>query len=560
MRIKINQNYKSFISGKEVELPDFTVLTGKNGSGKSHFLSSLAEKDIAVINDEKGIIPVESIKYIQFNGLNPEIKQSCDHSMLNNSIKQIYTHLNEIQRRYQNNLVAKDDIKKQFSDKWYTFRGIDKKIGECYRQAVFNIAEKIGKSIDKINENDIRQYIDFSDLEDSDAFSGQFATIFKAYQIAYDQNEYNQYRKIQKNEDVTFYDETKFIELYGPKPWEFVNSILKEANLPYIVNNPENDNRDSVFRFALINPELNIQIQPSDLSTGERVLMSLAMAIYNSSKSIIKNRVLLIDEPDAPLHPEFSKFLIDTLKNHIVKKAGIKVIITTHSPTTVAIADEDTIFEMSKEEKIPKKIKKSEALQLLCEDIPSLRVTIDKQRIVFVESNYDAENYHKLFDMVNKTLNLDIQPVFHAANPHNGSNCDDVKSLVSKLENIPGVYGIIDFDNHSSSTQKVKVMGENGELRYTIENYILDPIFIGLQLLRDNLADCQIPVPYNYVDFKTASNEDKQKLIDWVCGELGFTTETKKYATISDETFKISKDWLEKPGHELEKLIRTKWI
>lgn len=112
MRIKINQNYKSFISGKEVELPDFTVLTGKNGSGKSHFLSSLAEKDIAVINDEKGIIPVESIKYIQFNGLNPEIKQSCDHSMLNNSIKQIYTHLNEIQRRYQNNLVAKDDIKK----------------------------------------------------------------------------------------------------------------------------------------------------------------------------------------------------------------------------------------------------------------------------------------------------------------------------------------------------------------------------------------------------------------------------------------------------------------
>ena len=126
--------------------------------------------------------------------------------------------------------------------------------------------------------------------------------------------------------------------------------------------------------------------------------MSLAMAIYNSAKKNIKNKILLIDEPDAALHPQFSKFLLETIKTYIVNKAGVKVIITTHSPTTVAMADEESIFEMNLEEKIPHKVSKEKALSILCEGIPSLRVSIDKQRVVFVESSYDAENYHKIFD------------------------------------------------------------------------------------------------------------------------------------------------------------------
>ncbi len=288
--------------------------------------------------------------------------------------------------------------------------------------------------------------------------------------------------------------------------------------------------------------------------------MSLAMAIYNSAEKNIKNKILLIDEPDAALHPQFSKFLLETIKTYIVNEAGVKVIITTHSPTTVAMADEESIYEMNREEKIPLKVSKARALSILCEGIPSLRVSIDKQRIVFVESNYDAENYHKIFDLVKQNHSYDIQPVFHAANPHNGSNCDDVRELLDKLNTTPGVYGIIDYDNHASSTDKIIVLGEGGESRYTIENYILDPIFIGLLLLRDNLSDNPIPVDCKYIDFKNATDEQYQNLITWVYTELGYSNELVTYTTISGKNFKISKDWIEKPGHNIETDIRNKWL
>ena len=96
--------------------------------------------------------------------------------------------------------------------------------------------------------------------------------------------------------------------------------------------------------------------------------------------------------------------LIETIKNYIVKDAGVNVIITTHSPTTVALADEDNLFEMNREKKIPEKVTKEHALSILCEGIPSLRVSIDKQRVIFVESNYDADNYGKLFELVKKYI------------------------------------------------------------------------------------------------------------------------------------------------------------
>ena len=46
MRVRINKEYKSLISNKEFELPDFCILTGKNGSGKSHLLSSFVQDNI----------------------------------------------------------------------------------------------------------------------------------------------------------------------------------------------------------------------------------------------------------------------------------------------------------------------------------------------------------------------------------------------------------------------------------------------------------------------------------------------------------------------------------
>lgn len=559
MHIKIKSQYKSLKPGKEVELPDFCILTGKNGSGKSHFLSSLIQQNIAEVKIDSQIISLDKIRYIEFNGLNPQIQPTCSKDVINQKISDFWNRLAQMQNNINRNIGMSIEQKElNLNSSWLSFGG-NQKINEAYKIAATNLSKRLSKYVCLLTEDDVRQNIDVSDLEPKDTFTGEFATIFKAYFIAYDNNQYKIFQNKEKGTNYKVYTDDEFSDIFGPKPWIFINQILKAANLPYEVNNPEGTDRDSTFHFSLKNPNLGIEIQPSDLSTGERVLMSLAMAIYNSAEKNIKNKVLLIDEPDAALHPQFSKFLIETIKNHIVKEAGVKVIITTHSPTTVAMADEDDIYEMNKDEKIPQKVSKEKALSILCEGIPSLRVSIDKQRIVFVESKYDAENYHKIFDLVRNYHTFDIQPIFHAAYPQSGSNCDAVNDLLTKLETTSGVYGIIDYDNHAESTDKIKVMGENGEFRYTIENYILDPIFIGLQLLRDNLTDTPIPVGYKYVDFKNITHEQRQELINWVYTELGYTPELLEYTTILGETFKISKDWINKPGHDIETDIRNRW-
>ena len=555
MHIKIINSYKSLIAGREVELPDFCVLTGKNGSGKSHFLEALSQRNISEIVVDATPIASTEVKYIAFNGLNPDINSDCNQNTLNQITQECKAFLIEAQNRWKRSNVTVDKHRWLLENKDRIAHNSNKSI--LFVAAIENILKKAKKDFDEITEDEFSFYIDILDLEEKDAFRGQFATIFKSYYIRYDENEYNKYENEKRHTSHVVLSDDEFIDMYGPKPWEFVNNILKDANLPYVVSDPEGSNRNSTFHFCLKNAEKNIEIQPRDLSTGEKVLMSLALAIYNSSEDSIKNKVLLIDEPDAPLHPEFSKFLLATLKNHVVQKAGVKVVISTHSPTTVAMADEESIFEMDRDEKIPLKVTKEQALSILTKGIPSLRVSIDKRRVVFVESQYDAENYEKIFELVGAFSSFGTQLSFHASHNRSGTNCDDVFSLLNKLQFVDGTYGLVDFDNKNSSTRNVKVMGEFGEKRYTIENYILDPIFIGLALIRDNLAHC--PQNISYMGFTSASHEIRQSLVDWILSELNFNGSKINYKTICGETFSVDESWFTMKGHELEEKIKTKW-
>lgn len=101
MHIKIQQSFKSLIAGKEVDLPDFCILTGKNGSGKSHFLEALSTPGNAVIAiDDKNISNLE-VKYIRFNGLNPQINSECSRGTLNQIIQECLSFLLEAQRQWK---------------------------------------------------------------------------------------------------------------------------------------------------------------------------------------------------------------------------------------------------------------------------------------------------------------------------------------------------------------------------------------------------------------------------------------------------------------------------
>ena len=86
-----------------------------------------------------------------------------------------------------------------------------------------------------------------------------------------------------------------------------------------------------------------------------------------------KIKILLLDEIDSHLHPTFCKSLITIIEKFIVPK-GIKVIMATHSPATIAYANEESLFLMNMPNEEPRieKISKKEALDKLSDGLFSI--------------------------------------------------------------------------------------------------------------------------------------------------------------------------------------------
>lgn len=62
MRVDIKRAYKQLF-----ELPDFVVLIGKNGSGKSHLMELMARNLDCLIFDDKGNLLTSSAPFVIYN-------------------------------------------------------------------------------------------------------------------------------------------------------------------------------------------------------------------------------------------------------------------------------------------------------------------------------------------------------------------------------------------------------------------------------------------------------------------------------------------------------------
>ena len=288
--------------------------------------------------------------------------------------------------------------------------------------------------------------------------------------------------------------------------------------------------------------------------------MSLALSIYNTKEVTARPDILLIDEPDAALHPEFSKVLIEAVKDSIVGEAGVKVVISTHSPVTVALAPEESIFLMDKSQGRPLKVSKQQAVNLLIRDLDNLRLSYEKRRQVFVESKNDVQYYNRIIQLI--STDLPTVPQFLPPKGGDGPNCVEVRDIVNALRRYGNdlVYGIIDYDNKNHSSQHVFVLGEG--CRYTIENYVFDPIYVAFLLIHEGILstkDMGIE-DYVFVKLQELSDDDIQKMIDYVIDELELSNgESIDYTVQSGKVFKATQDYFMFNGHNLEAKIKDKW-
>lgn len=548
--IKIIKKYKS-IDVCEFELPNFSVLTGLNGSGKTHLLEAISNNEFGEVYIDGN--KISNIRYIPFNGLNSKIQEECDPSSIIQWIKNFHGQFKNAITRTQNSKAALTE----YNLIAYSADANFKKIG-------IKLLPKIGKKIEDITEEDIFNNFDISFMAENDFFTAQFALIFKNYHRLFDENNMNKYylsQDLPATSEILSNEE--FIKKNGVPPWDFVNSVLNEIDVPYNVNSPLGTRIESNFSFKLIDRKNGTEISSKDLSTGEKVLMSLALAIYNANGVDSKPDFLLIDEPDAALHPSMSRKMIKILNDQIVKLSGIPAIITSHSPTTIISSDGISIYQMERGNSIPNKISVQKAVELLSSDIPFLKISNDKRRQVFVESKYDVTYYELLTNILLRIDKIESEPIYLPARTSNGSNCNDVIEVVNNLyaNGNEQIYGIIDWDNNNESKNRIIVLGENE--RYSIENYLLDPLMMGLLFIREAkmpISEFGFGTISKYSEIGNLQPEEAQMIIDKVLNNLGlFSANVIEYDLYNNWKLNISSEFNLFQGHDLESLYKRKY-
>ncbi len=512
-KIVINHTHKSLLPS-EYNLPNFVVLTGINGSGKTQFLEALNNNQLTDIyeNDKKlwtrTLIPLNSLSPID-----SEHGESRNQGMKNHAsiLWDAYNHA----KNPSPGIASKPNPLPSFEEK----------LGSRNLQKVRAIARHAEKDIENLELNDFKEHIPLNDANiNDDFFTQKFSLIFRNYFDKQRENQEKMFRKEWlKITNVTYLTNEEFVDKYG-NPRKVINDLIEAAKLEYEFNEPTEANLETPFVLRLINKRTKSEIGLNDLSSGEKVIMSLVFALYNSKLEFQFPQVLLLDEPDASLHPSMAKQFLDVIEDVFVKERGVKVIMTTHSASTVALAPEKSLFVINKTTPRIRKTTKDEALSILTQGVPSLSVNYENRRQVFVESEYDVFFYDKLYGKLKNKLIPEISLNFISSGIGNSGNCDQVRDVVNKLAiefKNKYIFGIIDWDGKNGGNKHVKILGKGK--RYSIENYILDPILIAAFLLRETFItreDLNLSDNETYVDFKNLSIVRLQAISDFVTDRI----------------------------------------
>ncbi|MGV7222148.1 MAG: AAA family ATPase [Nitrospinales bacterium] len=401
MKLEFLSRYKSILQFKSIELPQFTVLTGVNGSGKTHLLEAIEKRAVAV----EGIVNEHIVRFgYETFSLQKEIEISGDKffsekvegwKYFQGSIRGITTKLKiKLKGEYIEALeyCKKNDInlwnvkQNKFVDRYKQsikehFKNNNVK-SNYFAQGIYALIKSLPYSIDELLEDEfMKLFKPYTYI--NDFLPLQLGKVFWDYHLKYEQNKYHKYRNEIDGENNPIFTEDAFIAKYGEKPWIKINEILKNySSLDYKVNSPEGMDRGATFLLRLIHTqESGLNVDFSDLSSGEKILMALVASVYKSASDKHFPDMLLLDEIDSSLHPSMIRNMLNVIEDVFLDQ-DVNVILVTHSPTTISLAPEDSIFVMNKSgvNRLEKK-SKQEGLSILTEGY----ATIDKGLKLFDE-------------------------------------------------------------------------------------------------------------------------------------------------------------------------------
>ncbi|ACB94545.1 AAA family ATPase [Beijerinckia indica] len=626
MKLKVVRPHLSIQPFDEVELPDLTILVGLNGSGKSHLLQAIeigaAETDLfpslpGFHAGHPATIPPGSIVRIENSFITADIfsgavlssiagghnpNHQLNHRLLNFDILR-KTVLADSLSNLENALgcpissyLSSEEDPWQFGyDAILTKAGITVgsrkalEIKEAFDDAQSKLTIHLtqpGHPLDadlhalRLLVKDVAEILRISPLEVTkmqvlsrncwggfSIFEPQISLVIARYRDAMAQNDLYTCAD-RRNGTSNGLSDNAFREHYGHPPWELVSEFIQSFGLAYRVTAPALE-LSQPYTFSLERTDTGATVQFGALSSGEKVLLRFALSLFPFDPlriSIIRPRLLLLDEMDASLHPEMAYRWLKGISDGLVQKLGIKCILTTHSPTTVALADEESLFQKVPGTSQPQKISKQKALNGLTYGVPILSIDFSGRRQVFVESDTDAAIYETIYTLIKTRLNMPRELNFISTgmrikdNNEINAGCTIVTNIVQNLagKGNQSVFGLIDWDGTATPDQRIKVLASG--THYTLENVLLDPLLISFLLIRDGApADRQVR---SYSNLDTLNGTELQALADTVQDVLvlpGDDSNKRLNTYISGQKIEVKNSYTTMSGHDLETILADKF-
>lgn len=594
MRLKLDgvKEYNGFQLRSSILLENSViVLTGRNGSGKTRLLESMQNNSTSASIDDS-LIDKKGIRLVQQGSLNPNFGSSYNHAQHQNKI----TATLRLYDQVKNDLDLPFDQQKvnQHKRRRIEEDGLDY---ESLLKLCLSISKKTGKSVSELSHDDI--ILNFEEPTRNILGTQNVSSIVNQYIKRVDQNELNEWRYKEKGVDVQFLDEQEFIERFGDKPWILINKILNDTfDGKFQFNLPDESSQSYAYQAKLLQGDSKSPVSIEHLSSGEKTLLWLALTLFNSQYydyEIVRTpKILLVDEPDALLHPKMVLKMYQVFKSFNRNFNSI-VIISTHSPTTVALAPTETVYLV--EDNSIECIEKDRAIAELLDGVTQISLNPKNRRQVYVESQFDADVYQAVFSKIahnSKLIDPKISLNFVSSGPKvpkqqiidkakqilgimdeeilieyaeslNGiGNCvqvaGQVEALVDNEHN--SVRGIIDWDLKNKPSTGLSVLAK--DYAYSIENVTLDPICILLQLHIDYsniysmLNICGSKTTWNdWLSNKELLQESVDRYIHNILGR-----ENNKDAFLdyrSGIRLLTDKAYLTMKGHDLERIVKDKY-
>lgn len=605
--------YKSITSLESISLPGLVVLTGVNGSGKTHLLTAIKnglvrssvapnpDEDIRIY-DSSNIVPVDTGVFDSYSHMSQQYNlfahmksfREANYPALQEEVRSLgipesyISSLDKLSSLTKELFLEEVEDKGQAEAKWAQYQFSLKRHAEMIMSQTlhFNGDEDWRKRIRRVAADSPRSFL-FSSSRDFhknaallwgaiDPFQQAFAKVFVTYRRLLQENEIYKRFPPPSNEDNEYLESHEFIEAYGSPPWEFVNQILEASHLSFKVDSPPL-HENSPYEPKLTKISTGIEMRFQDLSSGEKVLMSFALCLYNAKGNRQEKTfptLLLLDEVDAPLHPSMAVSLLATIKNILVDDRHVAVIMTTHSPSTVALAPDESIYVMALSASRIVKASKGEALLILTSGVPTLSISFDGRRQVFVESHSDAKLYDSLYQKYKHLLRSERSLTFievgrTGSDGHEkNAGCDQVIRLVNTLSGSgnKSVFGLVDWDGERLPNDRVHVL--SAALRDGIENLLFDPVLLMALISREKLdfliEKGLISKGNNYMDVRSWDDVRWQKHIDILqeyvlAAPISDGDELICIEYISGMVLQVRKDYLYLDDHELEDTVLSRF-